>query len=160
MEVKFPSVIYAIRCTQNGRVYIGRTQNFERRMREHLNELKKARVGNPSPKAKHFQDDFDKYGEFGFEVYVLEENVPPELASMREAHWIEEYKATDPNRGYNKLSGKAGRGFSCIKKGKPPKIGEKPEQPKTVYEKFELLTKEHQELVASVIASLLAGQEA
>ena len=117
--IKKPSVIYAIRCIHNGKVYIGRTQRFEKRIREHWLDLKrgfKRNMRDPS-----FQNDFDDYGEDGFCVYVLEKNVPPHEADGREAFWIAEYRATNPLYGYNKLNGDAERPFEFVA-GLPPKI--------------------------------------
>lgn len=159
-KITMPSVVYAIRCTQNGKMYIGRTQDVERRMKEHLAELVKAKGGKQTSKAKHFVDDFAKYGEYGFEVYVLEQNVPPDRVLEREAYWIEEYKATDPNRGYNQVSGAVGRGFSCIKVGLPPKVGDREKRPLTIDEKFDLLTEEDKHLVTMVIEAMLKAREA
>lgn len=121
--IKTDSVIYALRCTVNGKVYIGRTQNLERRMREHFLELKKGyreRTGDGL-----LQKDFNQYGVDAFEVYVLEENVPPSKAQEREYAWMLEYRATDPKFGYNKIGSKQREGFVNLKKGLPPKITNK-----------------------------------
>lgn len=122
-KVKDPSVIYAIRCIHNGKVYIGRTQNIKRRLREHLLELTNNK-GKYSPKEKHFQEDFDEYGEKGFEVYLIEEDVSPVVVHDRESHWIEEYRSTDARYGYNRDPGRVTTGFSHVKRGLPPKVFE------------------------------------
>jgi len=119
--IKDPSTIYAIRCTENGKVYIGRTQNLERRMREHLTELKKGIKDIGGRKNCGFQDDFNKYGESCFEVYILEENVYPEHAQERESLWIEEYQSNDPEYGYNRSLWKPPSGFA-VKNGLPPNL--------------------------------------
>ena len=102
-NINGPSTIYAIRCTKNGKVYIGRTQNLERRIREHWLDLKrgyKRKMRDPS-----LQQDFDRYGEESFMVHILETDVPPDKVESREAFWIVEYDATNSKYGYNKLSG-------------------------------------------------------
>lgn len=117
-KIKNPSTIYAIRCIKNNKVYIGRTQRFEQRIREHWLDLKrgfKGNMRNPS-----FQNDFDRYGEECFAVYILEENVPPAAANEREAFWIAEYRATNPAYGYNKLNGDNEPAFK-FSRGLPPK---------------------------------------
>lgn len=119
-QIKNPSTIYAIRCTHNGKVYIGRTQRFDQRIREHWLDLKRGFKGKMRDSS--FQDDFDRYGTDGFNVYILEENVPPEMAEKRELHWISEYRATDPRYGYNKLGGNSFPDFKIIP-GLPPKPG-------------------------------------
>ena len=103
-----PSTIYAIRCKENGRVYIGRTYRFEARIREHFYELRKGQKccysHDRTGRVKSlFQADYNRYGEKAFEVYILEENVSPEKCKEREAHWIAEYHSSDPLYGYNKL---------------------------------------------------------
>ena len=35
------SVIYCIRCKENGKVYIGRTYDLNRRIKEHFSELRR-----------------------------------------------------------------------------------------------------------------------
>lgn len=117
-KINGPSVIYALRCVPTGKVYIGRTQNLERRMREHLMELQNGRRANTGDGL--LQQDFNKYGQDSFEVYVLEENVPPCKAQEREYAWMLEYNATDQRYGYNKI-GNSPAGFSNFKPGLPPK---------------------------------------
>lgn len=120
--IKEPSTIYAIRCIENGKVYIGRTQNLERRLREHLNELRSGLKDPGGRKNCGFQRDYDTYGESAFEVYILERAVPPEDAQNREAFWIREYRATNPNFGYNRSDGIAARPKTLpIIPGKPKK---------------------------------------
>lgn len=120
-KIEKPSTIYAIRCTANGKVYIGRTQNLEQRIRKHWLDLKRGFKGNMRDPS--FQHDFDRYGEESFKLYILEENVPPETANDREAYWIAEYMATNPKYGYNKLNGDPAPNFE-ISPGLPPKPGE------------------------------------
>ena len=127
-KVTRPSVIYAIRCEANGKIYVGRTQNLQRRMREHLTELKNG-AKNQSYRfgrgPSEFQKDFNQYGQSAFEVYILERDVPPSEVHEREYHWISEYRATDSRYGYNKYAEKAAQGFSRFKSGLPPKVFEK-----------------------------------
>lgn len=129
------SMIYAIRCTETGRVYIGRTYDLERRLKEHFNEL---RNGNKTIKAKvftpakpygqstriqsKFQQDYDEYGEGAFEVFILEENIAPSKCKEREAYWIAEYCATDPRYGYNRLTESSEPAVKAIVHGLPPNI--------------------------------------
>ena len=119
--IKKPSTIYAIRCNENKKVYIGRTQNFEQRIRQHWLDLKRGFKGNMRDPS--FQKDFDQYGEESFAVYILEENVPTYAASDREAFWIAEYKATNSRYGYNKLNGDSEPAFTLVS-GLPPRPGE------------------------------------
>lgn len=118
LPITKPNTIYAIRCTENGKVYIGRTQNFDRRIREHWLDLQrgfKRNMRDPS-----FQNDYDLYGIDCFEVYILEKDVEPAQAEAREAFWIAEYRATDPKYGYNKLNGDKDIAIQFVQ-GLPPK---------------------------------------
>ena len=120
-----PSTIYAIRCTKTSREYIGRTCRLEERIREHFYELRKGQKNYYSADsgervASIFQKDYIKYGEDAFEVYILEENVPPELCKEREAFWIAEYHSSDPVYGYNKLDEQDKFVMREPKRGFPP----------------------------------------
>lgn len=122
-----PSAIYAIRCKNTGRVYVGRTSNLQRRLREHFTELRKnrkdCRVGRCHREISLFQMDFNKYGEENFEVYILEEDVQPAFCKEREAFWIRQYKAADPEFGYNKLKEEIKNKYA-FKTGLPPRKDE------------------------------------
>lgn len=74
------SDIYAIRCKENGKVYIGRTYRLDVRIREHFLALRKGKTDklNTTYKKSGFQADYNKYGEDAFEVYIIEQDVPPE----------------------------------------------------------------------------------
>lgn len=49
-------IVYALRCKNNGRLYIGRTSNIENRIQVHFQELKSGRHTN-----KLMLQDFEKY---------------------------------------------------------------------------------------------------
>lgn len=106
--ITHPSTIYAIRCKENGKLYIGRTYDLIRRTHEHFSELRrnaKKKTMYPGKRTlSNFQLDYNQYGEEAFEVYILEENVPPEKCKSREAFWISQYDTTNPKRGYNKFT--------------------------------------------------------
>ena len=116
--------VYAIRCTQNGKIYIGSTVQLEERIYQHFQELKagrKAKVSNVN-KIKSYdtwQADYDKYGKNAFEVYCIEQNIPKEELRKREAYWMTEYKSKNPQYGYN-ASGSVKAKYEIIF-GMPPK---------------------------------------
>ena len=120
LAITKPNTIYAIRCVATNKLYVGRTSNLDQRINAHLNELKKGYKGNM--RNPSFQQDFDQYGQDAFKVYILERDVPPDMAEMREAYWIAEYRATNPMYGYNQRSGDPPPTFSFAD-GMPPKPG-------------------------------------
>ena len=91
-----------------------------------MNDLRSGRkvIGKPvngKRKKTAMQLDYEQYGEEAFEAFVLEENVPHSEGSRREHYWIEEYKATDPQYGYNIRHEKRPLKGIPIHKGLPPK---------------------------------------
>lgn len=117
----YPSTIYGIRCKRSGRVYIGRTYRLEARIKEHFTELRKGRktcYKDGRRVMSNMQKDYDKYGEDMFDVYIIEEDVSPDMCKEREAYWIEKYRATDVRYGYNRLDEK--KSFPLPKHGIPP----------------------------------------
>ena len=119
------SSIYAIRCKVNDRVYIGRTSSIERRVKEHFTELRKGKKTYTENGSKVcikslIQEDYDKFGEGEFEVYILEENISPEKCKEREAYWIAEYNSADADFGYNKMNEQGRPEMPFAKHGLPP----------------------------------------
>lgn len=106
---KRPSLVYAIQCSENGKVYVGCTEDFQTRIAAHFAELrggKKVRLVAPGKReGTQWQKDFDSYGRDAFKVYILEDNIPPADAYNREDYWIEYYDATNPKYGYNFIKG-------------------------------------------------------
>lgn len=80
----------------NGKIYIGFTNDFKRRISEHNNNH------------HEYLPDCDKVikelGQFT-EVEILEFIDDFSLLEERERYWIKYYKANDPNIGYNKNEG-------------------------------------------------------
>ena len=122
--IKEPSTIYAIRCKANGKIYVGATYRLEQRIKEHFSELKKEQKRTykyPGYVEADIQRDYNKWGEAGFEVYVIEEGVSPASRKEREAFWIEEFKTSNPSFGYNKRDERIKGLPAEIKRGVPPK---------------------------------------
>ena len=95
------------------------------RISEHFLSLRRGCKGNGSKRygvnQANFQKDFDLYGEDAFEVYVLEENIPPESCQAAETKWISEYNSTDPRYGYNIRNENIKDNFTVPTIGFPPK---------------------------------------
>lgn len=100
LEDKAIRGVYAIVNTINGKVYIGKTTNMKRRIRDHLTHLRGDHYVNTNP---HLQSSFDLYGEPSFTVVILEQCESNELLSLAEHKWIEDFNSCDRNFGYNLL---------------------------------------------------------
>lgn len=88
--------IYLIRCSANGRVYIGRTRDPFIRWQQHINALRSNR--------HHIclmQHDFNKYGENEFAFTVLER--VDFHTRHREKEFMQFFDSFNPNKGYNYL---------------------------------------------------------
>jgi hypothetical protein len=84
----------------NGKVYIGQTRRPEDlRMREHLTEY----IGAANP---GFWEAYTEYGTYEYETLMEFDiaDIDELVATLNayETYFINEYKATDPNFGYNK----------------------------------------------------------
>lgn len=99
------SGIYAIQNLQNGKRYIGKSVDLEKRKTEHKNGLIAGRHYN-----KHLQNAWNKGYDFAFMVV---EYCDKEDLDKRERFWIKEYNTTDPSCGYNICKG----GEGCL--GRP-----------------------------------------
>ena len=96
------SGIYKI--TYRGAVYIGQSRNVEKRMTEHLRQLK-----NGSHYNVHLQNVFNKYGEDDFKIEVIE-YCDCGMLDEREQYWIAFYDSF--KYGYNQTSGGVGLGYN------------------------------------------------
>lgn len=116
--------VYAIRCKETGKIYIGCTKYPEDRIKQHFRELSRKQKTVKDGKFRvpsAWQLDYDKYGESAFEFYLLESNISEEARFSREIFWIEEYKAFDSRYGYNTARYKSASISFTFINGKPPK---------------------------------------
>lgn len=81
--------IYKITCVDNGRIYIGQTDNINRRFRHHQNNLKNNNHGNSK-----LQNSWNKYGEssFIFEMLAEIEEKDAETLEFCEKFFMDEYR--------------------------------------------------------------------
>lgn len=117
--------VYAIRCTANGKMYIGCTNNVESRIKSHFFDLEQRRKRRYDFQTKtriftDFQSDFDKYGKRAFEYYVLQSEIDSGNRTVCESRWIAKYDTTNPSKGYNIRSGKKTELPIAFKQGLPP----------------------------------------
>lgn len=83
-------IIYKFTNKLNGKAYIGKTKNFERRLSEHLKK----------DDCLYIYRAIKKYGLASFLIEFLEENLPFEEAKEKEGLFIVEHNTLCPN-GYN-----------------------------------------------------------
>ena len=87
--------IYSITNITNGKIYVGSSNNIERRWREHKNMLK-----SKKHHSTHLQNAWDKYGEDNFLFEILEE-CNENILLKREQYYIDFYSSADCYYGYN-----------------------------------------------------------
>lgn len=90
------NVVYCHLNKINGKRYIGISKCVERRWEHKGYNYKDANI---------FSNAIKKYGWDNFEHIILEENLTREEANEREKYYIQLYKTTDDNFGYNISSG-------------------------------------------------------
>lgn len=88
--------IYKITNKINGKIYIGSSNNFIRRKRQHISELKNIKHENP-----YLQKAWDKYGEKVFQWEVVEVIENPKDLIDREQFWMEKLSVCNRSLGYN-----------------------------------------------------------
>lgn len=95
-------IVYMHRCKINGKIYIGVTDDLNRRWRANGIEYK-PHSGNVS--GRPFWNAIQKHGWSNFEHIVLEENLTREKAQEAEKKYIRLYHSRDRNKGYNVAEG-------------------------------------------------------
>lgn len=88
--------IYKIVCTVNNKVYIGQTTDYNKRIKNHMRELKGNRHSN-----KLLQEDFNRYGLTNFRFDIIEENINENDRLLRESYWMNYYGGTNSELIYN-----------------------------------------------------------
>lgn len=86
--------IYAIKNKLDNKMYIGMTNNFQKRINHHFYELK-----NNKHHSLKLQRAYNKYGKDNFEVLVLEEVETMQGLEIKEKEYIKEYNSY--LKGYN-----------------------------------------------------------
>lgn len=87
--------IYSIKNLFNNKQYIGSSLDLNRRIKKHLNDLRKKKHDN-----EYLQRSFNKYGESQFEIYIIEQCEESELTEL-ENTWMKHYKSTNRKYGFN-----------------------------------------------------------
>lgn len=87
--------IYKILNTVNNKIYIGRTVNFEKRIKDHLRSLRNNIHFN-----EYLQTDYNYFGESAFTYEIIYE-CDNETQSLSEIQHINKYKSHIRQFGYN-----------------------------------------------------------
>lgn len=93
-------IVYLIRNTANGKVYVGKTINsLEARWKEHIKDSK-------TRTNRHISNAIRKYGKRRFELRVLTPNcVTSGHADSIESYWIRRLRSSNRLHGYNMTRG-------------------------------------------------------
>jgi predicted GIY-YIG superfamily endonuclease/DNA-binding MarR family transcriptional regulator len=95
--------VYKITNRENGKMYIGKTRNVEKRWYQHVYDSKR----NPT----YFGRAICKYGESTFDIEEIDSHENEDVAYSLEKRWIEKLDSRNPDIGYNLAEG--GRGGFC-----------------------------------------------
>ena len=96
--VEYETGVYSIRNTVNNKIYIGscgRKGGISIRIAEHRKLLKLGKHWNP-----HLQAAWNKYGVTRFRFLIVE-RCHPDQCLRREQFWIDKYRSSDNQCGYN-----------------------------------------------------------
>ncbi|MDT3762968.1 NUMOD3 domain-containing DNA-binding protein [Priestia filamentosa] len=91
--------IYKIINKVNRKIYIGQTNDLNRRRREHMGELARGEHTN-----QYLQNSFNVYGADNFSIEILE-TCSIEILDQRERYWIEHLDSCNKEKGYNLSAG-------------------------------------------------------
>lgn len=94
--------IYCIQHIKSGKRYIGKSKHIEKRFIEHKHILSKPKRDTKLTN-RYLYNAVQKYGWKSFKTSILEsfEHINDELITDRELYWIEYFKATEHEHGYN-----------------------------------------------------------
>lgn len=112
--------VYKLENKINKKIYIGVTNNFERRMREHKNN-----ANNPKCDNRAIYRAIRKYQWENFSKEILEKNDTIEKCFEREQYFIELYNTLDSRYGYNMTKGGLGGKTRDISGERNPMYGKK-----------------------------------
>ena len=98
---RLPVGIYRITNNKNGKVYIGQSNDIERRFSQHQSSYEQERFSD-----KPLYKAFAKYGIENFHIELIEETDNPE---EREKFWIEQKRSF--KNGYNATKGGDGKAY-------------------------------------------------
>ena len=92
--MELPRKVYAIQHNVTKKIYIGSSNNPEKRYLAHVNKLK-----NGKHTVEDMQQDFDEYGE-DFSLFIIDE-ISTYEDRKKEYEWMRKYKTDIRGIGYN-----------------------------------------------------------
>ena len=109
-EKKPYGYIYRATNIQDGKNYIGKTKNIDKRWAKHQNNakrLKREREENPDKKIRgtHFENAIAKYGAESFKIKQEAVAYSNKELNDLEKHYVKEYDSMNPDKGYNMTEG-------------------------------------------------------
>jgi len=107
--------IYKLRNRENNKIYIGKTNNVERRQIEHLSRSKTSNNG-------HFYNAIRKYGFDSFEIEIIFQCENEDEIYTKETEYIKLYLSNNKQFGYNATLG--GEGLKGISEETRKKMSE------------------------------------
>jgi hypothetical protein len=96
--------IYKITNLVNNLIYIGRTSNYQRRLKEYKRGSIKLKRSN----MYKLMIEMNKYGFENFKFEILEDNLSENEILEREIYWIDKLNTRDSTIGYNSKTGGVG----------------------------------------------------
>ena len=88
--------IYGILNIESLKIYVGQSKKFKYRKWSHKSKLKANKHHND-----HLQHAYNKYGEDKFIFIILEKDIPTDILTARELHWINQKGSLNRDKGYN-----------------------------------------------------------
>lgn len=97
--MKIKGIIYLIRNTVNGKLYVGQTKKtIDKRWEQHCSKARR----NPTT---HFEHAINKYGPDSFTRIQIDSACSFKELDKKEDDWIERYRTAEPDMVYNSLKG-------------------------------------------------------
>lgn len=114
--------VYVIRCKENGKIYVGCTDDVQRRVKAHMLDLRhhRKRSCGPHSGGASWQKDYDLYGEGAFEYYILQDRIANADKASVESYWINRLHSKEEDHGYNSHHAKSQPVPIPFVKGLPP----------------------------------------
>jgi group I intron endonuclease len=90
----FINCIYCIRNKINNKIYIGKTNNFDKRIKKHIQTLNKNKHHN-----KYLQNAWNKYESVNFDFFILVNNITSQKVNNIEYLYILLFESNNKNYG-------------------------------------------------------------